>query len=88
MGILSWLLLGLVAGMIAEWLVSSEGGDGLLGTIVVGVLGAVIGGLVYGFFGHAGVTGLDFHSIGCAIVGAVLLLVGMRALRGPRTVLP
>ncbi|HET9030717.1 MAG TPA: GlsB/YeaQ/YmgE family stress response membrane protein, partial [Candidatus Aquilonibacter sp.] len=82
MAILLWIVFGLIAGAIAKYIVGG-GPSGVVGDIVVGIVGAVIGGYVYGLFGHPGITGFDLWSLVCAIVGAILLLVVLRALRRP-----
>jgi uncharacterized membrane protein YeaQ/YmgE (transglycosylase-associated protein family) len=79
MGILTWIVFGLIVGAVAKFLVPGEGPGGLLGDIVVGVVGAVIGGFVYGFFGHAGVSGFNMGSMVCALIGAIILLAIVRA---------
>ena len=84
MGILLWILFGLIAGAVARWLLPA-GPGGVLGDIVVGVLGALIGGFIYNLFGHVGVTGFNLWSFGCAIVGAIILLAIIRMLGGSRT---
>jgi uncharacterized membrane protein YeaQ/YmgE (transglycosylase-associated protein family) len=86
MGILAWIVLGLIAGAIAKAFVPGEGPGGILGDIIVGIVGALIGGFVYGFFGHSGVTGFNIGSIVCAIIGAVILLALIRAFTRTRTV--
>jgi uncharacterized membrane protein YeaQ/YmgE (transglycosylase-associated protein family) len=83
MGILTWIVFGLIVGAIAKFLVPGEGPGGLLGDIVVGIVGAVIGGFVYGFFGHAGVTGFNLGSMVCALIGAIILLAIVRAVSRP-----
>ena len=85
MGLLSWLIIGLIAGVLAKWVVPGEGPGGIIGDIIVGIVGAFIGGWVFNFFGHAGVTGLDLGSIIVAFVGAVILLFIMRAFSGRRS---
>ncbi len=87
MSIVAWIILGLIAGAIAQLLVPGEdpGGGGLLGivmTIVIGVLGAFIGGWIGVELGWGSVTSFDLRSLGLAILGAVLLLVVLRAIRG------
>lgn len=88
MGILAWLLFGLIAGALAQLLLPGEdpGGGGFLGiviTIAVGILGAIIGGLIGAALGFGGVTGFDIRSFLVAIAGAVLLLIVWRmAMRG------
>lgn len=83
MGILAWIVFGLIAGALARWIVPA-GPGGILGDIVVGILGAIIGGFVYNLFGHGGVTGFNLWSFGCAIVGAIVLLGIIRLLGGGR----
>jgi uncharacterized membrane protein YeaQ/YmgE (transglycosylase-associated protein family) len=86
MGILGWLIVGLVAGFLAKFVVPGEGPGGLIGDIIVGIVGAFIGGLVFNLFGHVGVTGVNVGSIVVAFVGAVILLFIIRAFSGRRTV--
>lgn len=82
MGIIAWLLFGLIVGCVAGWIMPSRGG--ILGDIIIGILGAFAGGWIYGFFGHVGVTGFNIPSMVCALVGAVVLLCVVRALSGSR----
>ena len=75
MGILSWLVLGLVSGFIASKLVNKTG-EGLIMDIVLGVVGAFVGGFIFThFFGAAGVTGLNIPSLFVSVVGAVVVLL-------------
>jgi len=85
-GFLTWIVLGLIAGVVAKYMVPGEGPGGIIGDIIVGIIGAFVGGFVYGMFGHAGVTGFNLGSILCAIVGAVILLAIVRAVTGRRAV--
>jgi uncharacterized membrane protein YeaQ/YmgE (transglycosylase-associated protein family) len=80
MGILAWIIVGLIAGFLAKSVVPGEGPGGLIGDIIVGIVGALIGGWVFQAFGHFGVTGLNLWSILVAFVGAVILLLILRAL--------
>ena len=83
MGILGWIILGLVAGAIAKALHKGEEPGGLLGTLAVGVLGAIMGGLIASAVGIGGIG--SFFSLGTwliAIGGALLLLVLYSALVG------
>ncbi|HEV3157980.1 MAG TPA: GlsB/YeaQ/YmgE family stress response membrane protein [Candidatus Baltobacteraceae bacterium] len=82
MGILSWLLFGLIIGIIAKWLVPGGGPGGIVGDIVVGIVGSMIGGFVYGFFGNIGVTGFNLGSVICAVIGAVIFLAILRSFTG------
>jgi uncharacterized membrane protein YeaQ/YmgE (transglycosylase-associated protein family) len=85
MGILSWIVVGLIAGWLAGK-VMKGGGYGLIGDIVVGVLGGVLGGFVASYFFHIGdpMSGINLPSILIAFGGAVLLLVVVRMLTGRR----
>lgn len=82
MGLIVWIVLGLIAGAIASFLVG--GGYGLLGTIVLGVIGAVVGGFLSVQLGFGDVTGLNPTSIVIATVGAIVVILVVRALRGGR----
>ena len=86
MGILLWIIFGLIVGSVAKWIVPGEGPGGILGDLIVGIIGAVIGGWIYGLLGHAVVTGFNFGSFICAIIGAVVLSWIVRAVAGRRTV--
>lgn len=79
MNILLWIVLGAVAGWLASLVVKSQ--QGLLIDIVVGIVGALLGGWIFGMFGAAGVTGFNFYSLLVAFVGAVVLLAILRAIR-------
>lgn len=81
MSILAWIVLGLIAGFIASKLVNKSG-DGLLIDIVLGIVGAVVGGWLFHAFGMAGVSGLNVYSIVVAVLGAVVSLVVYHALTG------
>jgi uncharacterized membrane protein YeaQ/YmgE (transglycosylase-associated protein family) len=74
MSILAWIVLGLVAGFIGSKIVNRTG-EGLLLDIVLGVVGAVVGGWLFTFFGASGVTGLNIYSFVVAIVGSIVVLV-------------
>jgi uncharacterized membrane protein YeaQ/YmgE (transglycosylase-associated protein family) len=81
MSILSWIVLGLIAGFIASKLVNKTG-EGILLDIALGIVGAVIGGYLTSLLGiSAGVTGLNIPSLIVAILGAVVFLVVYHALR-------
>jgi uncharacterized membrane protein YeaQ/YmgE (transglycosylase-associated protein family) len=78
MGILAWLVVGLIAGFLARYAVPGEGPGGILGDLIVGIIGAIIGGWVFNFFGHMGATGINLYSIIVAFIGAVILLLILR----------
>jgi uncharacterized membrane protein YeaQ/YmgE (transglycosylase-associated protein family) len=81
LGILAWVLFGLIIGLVARWIVPGEAPGGVIADVIVGILGAVIGGWIYGLFGHAGVSGFNLPSMVCALIGAVVLLWLMRVIR-------
>ncbi|HXV00773.1 MAG TPA: GlsB/YeaQ/YmgE family stress response membrane protein [Caulobacteraceae bacterium] len=74
MGIIAWLVLGLIAGFIASKIVNHTG-SGLVMDIVLGVIGAFVGGWIFSFFGHTGVTGLNIPSLIVAVIGAVVVML-------------
>ena len=79
MGILAWIILGLVAGFIGSKLVNKTG-EGLIMDVVLGVVGAVVGGFVFSLFGAGGVTGLNLYSLVVAVIGAVVVLLAYHAI--------
>jgi uncharacterized membrane protein YeaQ/YmgE (transglycosylase-associated protein family) len=83
MSFLAWIVLGLIAGFIASKIVNKTG-SGLLMDILLGVVGAMVGGWLFNTFGGTGVTGLNLYSMLVAVVGAVLVLVIYHAIRGRR----
>lgn len=83
MSFLAWIVLGLIAGFIASKIVNKTG-SGLLMDILLGVVGAMVGGWLFNTFGGMGVTGLNLYSMMVAVVGAVLVLVIYHAIRGRR----
>ena len=74
MGILSWIVLGLVAGALAKWLMPGEDGGGWFMTMVLGIAGAFVGGFVGSFLGLGSTGGLSLGSIATATAGAFILL--------------
>jgi uncharacterized membrane protein YeaQ/YmgE (transglycosylase-associated protein family) len=74
MSIIAWLVVGLVAGWIASMIVNRRG-EGFLGDIIIGAVGAFVGGFVFHLLGHSGVTGINIYSIFVAAVGAVVVLL-------------
>jgi uncharacterized membrane protein YeaQ/YmgE (transglycosylase-associated protein family) len=81
MSILAWIILGLIAGFIASKLVSGSG-QGLLLDIVVGIVGAVVGGYLFTAIGATGITGFNLYSMFVAVIGAVVLLAIYHAIMG------
>ena len=76
----SWIVLGLVAGLIGRKIVNNSGA-GIILDIVLGVVGALVGGWLFTLFGAAGVTGLNLYSLLVAVVGAIVLLLAYHAIR-------
>ena len=74
MGIIAWLVVGLVAGWIGSMIVNRSG-EGPLMDIVLGIVGAFVGGFVFNLLGHTGVSGINLYSIFVAVIGAVVVLV-------------
>ena len=83
MSIIGWIILGLVSGFIASKLVNKTGGSLVL-DLLLGVVGAFVGGFLFTRFGMAGVTGLNLYSILVAIIGAVIVLFIYHAIAGRR----
>jgi uncharacterized membrane protein YeaQ/YmgE (transglycosylase-associated protein family) len=79
MSFLAWIILGLIAGFIGSKLVNSRG-EGLVLDIVLGIVGAFVGGWLFTTFGMTGVTGLNVYSMVVAVIGAVVVLVLYHAL--------
>jgi uncharacterized membrane protein YeaQ/YmgE (transglycosylase-associated protein family) len=84
MGIFSWIILGLIAGFIGSKIVDQQG-QGLWLNIALGIVGALVGGFLFSFFGSSGVTGLDLWSMIVAIVGSVVVLLIYNAVTGRRS---
>jgi uncharacterized membrane protein YeaQ/YmgE (transglycosylase-associated protein family) len=85
MGILSWIIVGLIAGWLAG-LVVKGGGFGCIGDIIVGVIGGLLGGWFASYFLHTGdaMSGINLQSILVAFVGAVIFVFALRLLSGKR----
>jgi uncharacterized membrane protein YeaQ/YmgE (transglycosylase-associated protein family) len=83
-GILSWVVFGLVAGVIAKFLTPGRDAGGCIVTIVIGIAGALLGGWLATLLGFGGISGFDFRSLAIAVIGSILLLLIFRALSGRR----
>ena len=81
MGILSWIVFGLIAGVLAKWIMPGADPGGIIVTILLGVAGAFVGGYVGTFFGLGTVSGFDLRSFLIAILGATILLLGYRLIK-------
>lgn len=85
MSILGWLILGLIAGFIASKIVNKSG-QGMIMDMVLGIIGAVVGGFLFNQFGAAGVTGFNIYSMIVAVIGSIVILVIYHMISGRRTI--
>ena len=83
MSIIAWIILGLIAGFIASKIVNRQG-EGFILDIVLGIIGAIVGGFIFNAFGGAGVTGFNAYSLLVAVIGAIVVLVIYHAIAGGR----
>lgn len=81
MGIISWIIFGALAGWVASKIMKTDHSMGAVANIVVGIVGAFIGGLVMSLLGGVGVTDFDFRSFLVAVVGSVILLAIVKGVR-------
>lgn len=84
MSILGWIVLGLIAGFIASKIVTSQG-QGVIMDIILGIVGAIVGGYLFTTFGGMPVTGFNIYSMVVAIVGAIVVLLIYHAITGRRS---
>ena len=82
MGILSWIIFGLIAGTLARFIMPGKSPKGCFTTIILGVLGAMVGGFIGVQIGWGSVNGFDLRSFGLAIAGALLLLFVYNGFKG------
>ena len=81
MGLFSWILMGLIVGLLAKWIMPGPDPGGIIMTILLGVAGAFVGGFIGTTVGLGSVSGFNVGSLGLAVAGALLLLWGHRKLR-------
>ncbi len=84
MGLGSWIVMGLVAGAIAKFLLPGKDPGGCILTPVIGVIGALIGGFVSTYLGFGGISGFDVRSLVIATLGAIVLLIVLRLFKGDK----
>jgi uncharacterized membrane protein YeaQ/YmgE (transglycosylase-associated protein family) len=82
MGLLAWIVLGLVVGILAKWIMPGPQGGGFVLTTLLGIAGAFVGGFIGSLLGLGSVNEFDIRGIALATLGALVLLWGHRALRG------
>lgn len=81
MGIISWIVFGLIAGLIAKFLMPGDDPGGFFITILLGIAGAIVGGFIATSLGYGAVDGFNLGSLVVAVIGSLVLLVGYRMLR-------
>ena len=81
MGILLWIIFGALAGWIASMVMNTDSEQGPLLNIIVGVVGAMVGGYLFQTFGATGVTGFNLYSHIVAVLGAIVLLAAFKLVR-------
>ena len=74
MGIISWIILGLIAGVLAKWIMPGRDPGNIIVTILLGIAGAIVGGFIWNIITGGGVSGINIGSIVLAIIGALILL--------------
>lgn len=81
MGIISWIIFGLIAGIAAKWIMPGNDSGGLIMTILLGIVGAVVGGYISTFFGMGQVDGFNLGSFFVAVIGALVVLFIYRKIK-------
>ena len=86
MNILLWIIMGAVAGWIASLIMKTNDSQGFFGDVIIGIIGALIGGFVMNIFGQPGAEGFTLYSLVVSVAGAVLLLFVSKSLRSQQRV--
>lgn len=81
MGIISWVIFGLIAGILAKWIMPGKDGGGFIVTTLLGVAGAFVGGFIGSFFGLGSVGSFSLGSMATAVAGALVLLFIYRQMK-------
>lgn len=81
MGIIFWIIFGALAGWIASIVMKTDSGQGTISDIIMGIVGAMVGGFIMNLFGQLGVTGFNFYSLVVAVIGAIVVIYISRMLR-------
>jgi uncharacterized membrane protein YeaQ/YmgE (transglycosylase-associated protein family) len=81
MGILSWIIFGLIAGILAKWIMPGKDGGGFFLTVFLGIIGAVVGGWISTFFGFGKVDGFNIGSFAVAVIGSLIVLFIYRKMK-------
>jgi uncharacterized membrane protein YeaQ/YmgE (transglycosylase-associated protein family) len=83
MWVLLWVIFGGLVGWVASKIMRTDAEQGIVLNIVVGIVGAVLGGWIVSYFGGRGFTGFDLNSFAVALLGAIVLIAGVKLLRKP-----
>ena len=75
MGILAWIVFGLIAGVVAKFLMPGNAPGGIVATILLGIVGAVVGGFIGGLLGFGDLSGFDLRSMALAVAGGIVVLL-------------
>ena len=81
MGFLSWIIMGLIVGVLAKWIMPGKDPGGFFVTVLIGIAGAFVGGFIGSLLGLGAVDGFNLGSIALAVVGALVLLWGYRQIK-------
>lgn len=81
MSVISWIILGVIAGFLGSKIVNKSG-QGMIMDIVLGIIGAIVGGVIFSAFGATGVTGLNIYSLIVAVIGSIVVLWAYHAIAG------
>lgn len=82
MGIILWIIFGAIAGWIASMFMGTDGNQGTMTDIIMGIIGSIVGGFLMSMIGKSGVTGFNLYSLVVAVVGAVVVIYIARKMRG------
>ncbi|MCD1125743.1 GlsB/YeaQ/YmgE family stress response membrane protein [Jinshanibacter sp. LJY008] len=82
MGFIVWIVLGLIVGILAKWIMPGKDGGGFIVTVILGIVGALVGGYISSFFGFGSVDGFNIGSLVIAVLGALLVLFIYRKIKG------
>lgn len=81
MGILLWIIFGAISGWLASVIMKTDGGQGTVSDIIMGIIGSVVGGFVMNLLGQSGVTGFNLYSFAVAVIGAIIVIYIGRMIR-------
>ena len=82
MGIILWIVFGAIVGWVASLIMNTDSQQGVILNVVIGIVGAVLGGWIMSSVGESAVTGFNLYSFAVALFGAVVLIMGVKAVRG------